>query len=61
MNRVRAMRKKKGIKQYQLASKVGKYSPLISMIENHGYIPDEDMKKRLARALGCKVSELWPE
>lgn len=60
-NKLRLMREKKKLKQYQLASKVGTYSSFISIIESHGYIPNEDMKKKLARALGCKVSALWPE
>lgn len=60
MNRVQAMRKKRGFKQYRLAARVGVYSPLLSMIENHGYIPDDDLKKKLARALNCEVKELFP-
>lgn len=60
MNQVQAMRKKKRFTQYQLAAKVGVYAPLISIIENHGYIPDDHLKKKLAQALSCEVSELFP-
>lgn len=60
MNRVQEIRKKKGIKQYQLAIKVGRYQSLISIIENHGLIPDDELKKKLARALKCEVSDLFP-
>ncbi|MBA7541520.1 hypothetical protein ES705_33834 [subsurface metagenome] len=60
ISKVRRMRRKKGLTQYQLAVRTKIHVSTLSRIEN-GYRPgDEDLQKKLARALSCKVSELWP-
>ncbi|MBA7548657.1 hypothetical protein ES705_41122 [subsurface metagenome] len=60
-NSLRRIRRARDITQLELAKKVGSNISMISFIENRNYNADEDMKKKLARALNCKVSELWPE
>ncbi|MBA7518963.1 hypothetical protein ES705_11044 [subsurface metagenome] len=60
-NRIRRRRKSKGLTQHDLATRTKIHVSTLSRIEN-GYLPgDEDIQKKLARALSCKVSELFPE
>jgi transcriptional regulator with XRE-family HTH domain len=47
------------IRQYRLAALVGVTEAHISRIAN-GLHPTEDMKGRIARALGREIAELWP-
>lgn len=64
MNRnspLRRIRRAKDLTQFELAKKVGTYRTMISLIERRNYNADDSLKKKLARALNCKVSELWPE
>ncbi|MBA7518955.1 hypothetical protein ES705_11029 [subsurface metagenome] len=57
----KATRIKKNILQRELAARVGTHPSVISLIENHSLIPGISTQKKLARALGCKVSKLFPE
>lgn len=59
-NRLKSLRKKRRIKQYRLASKVGIHPSKISFIE-HGLIPDNKLKRKLAKALNCEISDLFSE
>lgn len=61
LNRVAFYRKKKGIKQYVLASKVNVHPSVISLVENGLLEPKDKLKRKLARALDCKVSDLFPK
>lgn len=58
-NRVRFQRKKKGIKQYVLASQVNVHPSIISLVENGILEPNEKLKRKLAKALNCEVSKLF--
>ena len=58
---LRRVRRAKDLTQFELAQKVGVSRTLIAMIETRNYNADDGLKKKLARALNCKVSELWPE
>ena len=61
LNRLRFERKRKRIKQYVLASKVNVHPSVISLVENGLLEPKDKLKKKLARALDCKVSKLFPK
>jgi len=59
--RLKQIRLKKGITQGELAKKIGYTQAYISKIEN-GYIkPNPYIRFRIARALGSKVSEIFPK
>ena len=58
-NRVREVRVVKRITQFQLRIATGIHQSKISMIENDLVEPREDEKKRLARALGVPIRELF--
>ena len=45
---------------YDLSQKTGIHPPKISLIERGYVMPREDEKKRIARALGCKVTDIFP-
>lgn len=59
-NRVKAEREKRGLKQYRLASRVRVHPCIISSIE-HGLVPNKKLKRKLAKALDCEISDLFPE
>ena len=61
LNRVAFYRKKRHIKQFLLAGKVNVHPSVISLIENGFLEPKNKLKRKLARALDCKVSDLFPE
>ena len=60
MNKLRETRVVKRITQFQLRISTGIHQSKISMIENGLVQPRGDEKKRLARALGVQVGELFP-
>ena len=59
MNRLREIRAVRRITQFQLRLSTGVHQSKISMIENGLVTPREDEKKRLAKALGTRVEEIW--
>ena len=61
MNRLREIRVTKRITQFQLRLATGIHQSKISMIENGLVEPPDDEKKRLAKALGVRIEEIWPE
>lgn len=61
MNRLKILRKEKGLSQTELAEKVGSVQAHIANIENGKRDIDIEMMIRLARALGVKAYELLPE
>jgi len=60
MNKLREFRLKKKWRQFDLAAKSGVTFSLISPIEL-GYRPELQTKEKLAKALGVKVKDIWPE
>jgi len=59
--RLKRTRLKKSITQDELAKKIGYTQAYISKIEN-GYIkPNPYIRFRIAKALGTKVSEVFPK
>src|SRR5258708_5045440 len=56
--RVRELRKKRGLTQIQLSERCGVPQSRISAIEKGSHVPNVETVIRLARALGCKVTTL---
>lgn len=51
----------KGLNQWDISLKTGIPQSKLSLIER-GYIdPREDEKRKIAKALGCKVTNIFPE
>lgn len=60
MNRLREVRVVKRITQFQLRLCTGIHQSKISMIENNLIQAREDEKRRLAKAFGVKMEEIFP-
>ena len=60
-NKLREMRVLKRITQYVLALETGISQCKISLIENELVKPSENEKKKLTKALKCKIDEVFPE
>lgn len=58
-NRIREMRRKKGLLQEQLAKKCGVSRQTINAIENNKYDPTLALAFKLAQELGTTVDELF--
>lgn len=58
-NRVKELRKSKGLRQEDLAAAAGVSRQTIIAIENDKYSPTLALAIRLARRLGCAVEELF--
>ena len=56
--RVRELRKKRGLTQVQLSERCDIPQSRISAIEKGSHVPNVETVIRLARALGCKVAAL---
>jgi ribosome-binding protein aMBF1 (putative translation factor) len=61
MNLLKEFRRKKGISQFELAKLANIQPTEISRIENGWLRPYPGWRKRLAKALGVKEKELFPE
>ena len=59
INRMKEVRKKLGISQYQLARLSGLAQSTISHIERGAYIPTIDSAYKIAAVLGIRVEELF--
>ncbi|HJB20344.1 MAG TPA: helix-turn-helix transcriptional regulator [Candidatus Fournierella merdavium] len=58
-NKIRQMRRKKGLLQEQLAKKCGVSRQTINAIENNKYDPTLALAFKLAQELGTTVDELF--
>lgn len=58
---LRKTRLRKGITQAKLASRIGYTQAYISKIESGSIKPNPYIRARIARALGTKVSEIFPK
>jgi molybdate-binding protein/DNA-binding XRE family transcriptional regulator len=58
-SRLKSFRAAKGVSQIELAEKVGLTRQAIYMIEAGRYLPNATTALRLARALGCRVEDLF--
>jgi putative molybdopterin biosynthesis protein len=59
-NRVREFRQRRGMSQADLAAQAGVTRQTVSGIESGRYGPTVEVAKRLARALGCRLDDLFP-
>ena len=59
MNRLREIRAIKRIRQFDLTIKTGIPQSRLSFIENELVIPKENEMKRLAKALGLQVKDIF--
>lgn len=59
-NKIRGLRKEKGLKQKDLASKVGIHQSEISDIETGKRKPNVYLAIKIARVLGKSVEEIFP-
>ena len=60
-NRVKEVRERKGITQYELGRLLGKYQSWIWQVENGYSVPREWEKVAIAEVLGVSPSEIFPE
>lgn len=58
-NKIRELRKEKGLKQAELAKKVGIFQSELSEIETGVRKPNVYLAKRIARALGVSIDEIF--
>ncbi len=61
MNKLREIRKLKGLTQYELGKAIRKYVSFISNVETGKYDPWPNEKEALAKALGVQVSDIFPK
>lgn len=58
-NRLRQLRQERGLSQQELAERAGVTRQTVSGIESGRYLPTVPVALRLARALGCRVEDLF--
>lgn len=59
-NSLRKIRRAKDITQLELAKQVGISRSLISIIENRNYTADDQLKRKIAKALGYSYRTVFP-
>lgn len=59
--KLKIIRIKKGITQWELSKQTNIPNYKLSLIENEHIEPNEQEKEKLARALKVKIAELFPE
>lgn len=60
-NELRAWRHKLGFTQQKLTQAAGVSIATIVLIERYGHLPGEDVRARIASALGVGETTLWPD
>ena len=60
-NNIRQIRQKRQIAQQALAAQAGCSPSKLTSIERYNYLPSEDLRQRIADALGVSEVEIWPE
>lgn len=58
-NRIKSLRKEKGMTQYELAHKIGVSVSTITMYENGERIPRDDIKVKLSEALNESIQHIF--
>lgn len=58
--KMKELRHAKSFTQEELAKRIGVSRGLISLVELGTIQPYPSLKKRIARALGVRVVEIWP-
>jgi DNA-binding XRE family transcriptional regulator len=60
-NRLKELRKAKGLPLWGLAVRAGTTATTLSAVERWGYQPGSDLCQRIAAALEAPVEAIWPE
>jgi DNA-binding XRE family transcriptional regulator len=60
-NRLRQLRRARGLPLYGLAVKASVSPTIVSMIERFDYRPGAPVCTRLAQALGVQLRDIWPD
>jgi DNA-binding XRE family transcriptional regulator len=60
-NRLKQLRRARGLAQYGLATLAQTSPSTIVAIERWGYVPSPAVRQRLAAALGVEVRDIWPD
>ena len=58
-NKLKQKREEAGLSQWRLSALSGFSQAWIWAIENGNVSPSEEAKKKIAKALKCKVSDIW--
>ncbi len=61
MNRVREVRRRCKLALQGLAVRAKTSPSMLIYVERYGHIPNDDLRQRIAAALGVSEQELWPE
>lgn len=61
MNKLKELRRKKGMVMRELAVLSRVDASTLSTIERYGYVPGSEIRQRIARALGLQVEDIWPD
>ncbi|MFH0763477.1 MAG: helix-turn-helix transcriptional regulator [Candidatus Omnitrophota bacterium] len=61
MNRLREVRKTRGLTQYNLAKLAGTYQTRVWQWEHSHYIPRKSQKEALAIALKTTLTDIFPD
>lgn len=59
-NRLRELRCQRGLAQQAVAVAAGTNVPTIVAIERYGYVPQNDLRQRIAKAVGVEETAIWP-
>jgi DNA-binding XRE family transcriptional regulator len=60
-NRLKELRRAKGLPLWGLAVRAGTTATTLSAVERWGYQPSSDLCQRIAAALEVSVEQIWPE
>jgi transcriptional regulator with XRE-family HTH domain len=60
-NKLRAFRKKLGFTEQELTQVAGVSIATVVLIERYGHLPGEDVRARIAAALGVSGDAIWPD
>ena len=61
MNRLKEIRQRKGLTQYELGKLIGRYQSKVWLWERDYYRPNEKERREVARVLEVEVAEIFPE
>lgn len=60
-NQIKRLRQGLGLSQAGLAAVVQCTTPYVIFMEKHGYVPQADLRRRVAAALGVDEATVWPD
>lgn len=61
MNKLREVRFQKNLTQIELQNRSGVHRTFISFFENEHLQPSAEQKRKLAKALGVRIRDIWAE